>query len=153
MAVTHIRSATIDDATALAEMRWEFRAGRQAPTEPHDAFVTRCADWMRTELARGSWHAWVAEQDGLIVGQAWMLTIEKMPNPVSERSRHAYVSNLYVTPAARGGAGTPLLEAAIAAAEAEEVDRIVLWPSPLSKTLYLRHGFTPNGDVFERTCG
>jgi predicted GNAT family N-acyltransferase len=75
-----------------------------------------------------------------------------MPNPISERSRHAYVSNVYVTPSARGGVGTQLLEAAIAAAEAEKVDRIVLWPSPLSKALYLRHGFTPNGEVFERTC-
>lgn len=151
--MTHVRPATAKDTAALAELRWEFRAGRQPPTEPHDAFVARCAEWMRTELMRGSWRAWVAERDGRIVGQAWMLTIGKMPNPVSERSRHGYVSNIYVMPSARGGAGTRLLETVIAAAEADEVDRIVLWPSALSKTLYMRHGFTPNGDVLERKCG
>ena len=148
--MTRIRSATPDDVAQLAELRWEFRAGLQPPTERRDAFVERCAEWMRTELARGSWQAWVAEQDSRIVGQAWMLTIGKVPNPVGERSRHAYVSNVYVTPAARGGVGTQLIEMAIAAAEAEDVDRIVLWPSALSKTLYMRHGFTLNGDVLER---
>jgi hypothetical protein len=29
------------------------------------------------------------------------------------------------------------------------VDRVVLWPSPRSVTLYLKHGFTHGGDVME----
>ena len=152
MPVTEVRRATAEDAPALAELRWEFRAGREDPNEEREAFRARCAEWMRTALRGSSWRAWVAVEAGRIVGQIWLGTIPKIPNPVAEREHHAYVSNVYVTPSARGGTGTRLLEAALAHARAEEVDRVILWPSRLSTTLYRRHGFTPNGDVMELKC-
>jgi GNAT superfamily N-acetyltransferase len=148
-----IRPAQPSDAAALAELRWEFRAGRGVTTESHDAFVARCGAWMRQELTSGaSWRAWLAEDlDGhhAIVGQVWLHTIRKVPNPIAERERHAYLSNLYVTPKARGGVGARLLEAALAHASADGVDSIVLWPSARSRSLYLRHGFIANGAVLE----
>lgn len=153
-----IRRATIDDARPLAELRWEFRAGPEMlhpddpPVEDRGMFLTRCADWMRAELASGRWRVWVAERDGRIVGQVWLNTIVKVPNPAGERERHGYLSNLYVTPSARGGTGTRLLEAALEAAASSGVDRVVLWPSEGSRSLYLRYNFTPNGDVLELTC-
>ena len=149
-----IRPAQPSDAAGLAELRWEFRAGRNAAAESHDAFVARCSAWMRQELASGaSWRAWVAEETNAghhtIVGQVWLHTINKVPNPIAERERHAYLSNLYVTPTARGGVGTRLLEAALGQAGADGVDSIVLWPSARSRSLYLRHGFIANGAVLE----
>jgi GNAT superfamily N-acetyltransferase len=152
--MTTIRPATRDDAWALAELRWEFRAGRGAPAvEDHDAFVARCAGWMRRELiAQAPWRAWVAERDGQRVGQVWLDTLHKVPNPIGERERHAYLSNLYVTPAARGGIGTQLIEAALAWSRDNGVDRVVLWPTADSMSLYLRHGFRREGDVMELTC-
>jgi len=149
-----VRAATADDAGVLAELRWEFRVARAPANETHDAFVARCEEWMRRELASGAqWRAWVAVADGRIVGQAWLQTIGKMPNPVEERERHAYVSNVFVQPAFRGGAGTPLLDAALAWARANTIDRVILWPSARSVTLYERHGFTHNGDVMELALG
>ena len=148
--MTNIRRASSADAGAMAELRWEFRAGRQPPTEPHAAFIKRCGAWMRRELTTpNAWQAWVAVNDRAIVGQVWLHTIPKIPNPVSEPERHAYLSNLYVKPSDRGGIGTRLLEAAIAAARADGADRVVLWPSGRSVTLYLRHGFTHGGEVME----
>src|SRR5262249_11934863 len=124
-----IRSAAASDAQALAELRWEFRIARAPATEDHDAFVARCAAWMRDELSSGArWRAWLAVAEGAIVGQVWLQTIEKMPNPVRERERHAYVSNVFVRPASRGGVGTRLLDAAVAWARANEMDRVILWP-------------------------
>jgi hypothetical protein len=32
------------------------------------------------------------------------------------------------------------------------VDRIVLWPTARSRSMYMRYGFTANGEVLERTC-
>jgi GNAT superfamily N-acetyltransferase len=147
-----IRPATPADARALAELRWEFRAGKTPPTEAHEAFVARCALWMSAELERGAWRAWVADESGRIIGQIWLQLLSKLPNPAAERERHAYVSNVYVTPTARGGIGTRLLQTAIDWAAANDVDRVVLWPTARSRSLYRRHGFVANGGVLELTC-
>jgi ribosomal protein S18 acetylase RimI-like enzyme len=153
-AVTGIRAAVPGDADRLAELRWEFRVARAPVQEDHDAFLRRCAAWMRRELGTEAvWRAWVAVAGAEIVGQIWVQTINKMPNPVAERERHAYVSNAYVRPEYRGGAGSRMLEAALAWARAEKMDRVILWPSARSVTLYERHGFTHHGDVMELALG
>jgi GNAT superfamily N-acetyltransferase len=153
-AITAIRPAIAADAERLAELRWEFRVARAPAAEAHDAFVRRCAGWMRRELeSQRVWRAWVALAGADIVGQLWVQTIAKMPNPVAERERHAYVSSVFVQPEYRGGAGSRLLDAAIAWARGEEFDRVILWPSPRSVTLYERHGFTHHGDVMELALG
>ena len=36
-----IRTATIADAKALAELRWEFRSAQNSAVETHDAFAIR----------------------------------------------------------------------------------------------------------------
>ena len=156
-----IRSASSADAGAMAELRWEFRTSRLPPAETHDVFVKRCAPWMRRELTNGnSWRAWVAVVDKAIVGQVWLNTVHKVPNPVAELETHGYISNLYVRPSARGGdtmslAAAPelarrrLLDAALKFAQSNGIDRVVLWPSPRSVTLYLRHGFSHGGEVME----
>jgi ribosomal protein S18 acetylase RimI-like enzyme len=147
-----IRIAEVTDAEALAELRWEFRSAQDPPTEPHDAFVRRCGEWMRRELSTGgSWRAWAAIDQSAIVGQVWLQTVHKIPNPVadSEPEHIAYLSNLYVKVSARGGTGTRLLGIALDWCRANRLDRVVLWPSPRSVTLYLGHGFSRGGDVME----
>ena len=147
-----IREASAADAATLAELRWEFRAGRDPAVEDHAAFVARCTAWMAGELTAGRWRAWVAVVDGGIVGHVWVHPIEKVPNPVGERHRHVYLSNLYVQPAARGGLGTTLLNTALAWARDNGVDRVVLWPSKRSVTLYQRQKFRRGDDVMELRC-
>jgi GNAT superfamily N-acetyltransferase len=152
--VIDVRPATPDDAERLAELRWEFRVARAPATEDRDAFIRRCALWMRDELASAvRWRAWAAVADDTIVGQLWIQTIAKMPNPVAEREAHGYVSNVFVQPAFRGGAGLRLLEAALAWARTQNYDRLILWPSPPSVSLYERFGFTHRGDVMELSIG
>ena len=146
-----IREATPRDVPALAELRWEFRSPLGTPVETHDAFVARCAAWMRGELASGAWRAWVAVDDA-IVGQLWMRIIQKIPNPTGERERHAYISNVYVTPAARGGTGVRLLEAAVVWARTNGVDHVLLWPTERSRTLYARHGFRATDSFLALKC-
>jgi GNAT superfamily N-acetyltransferase len=147
--MTDIRRATPDDAAALAELRWEFRSDRPDANEDHDRFVARCTEWMREELAGSTWRAWVALDNGHIVGNVWLGTIRKLPNPAPEREEHVYVSNVYVKPAFRGGVGRVLLDAALADA-APRADRAILWPSSASQTLYGRAGFARDGGVMER---
>ena len=149
-AVIEIRTATVADAEALAELRWEFRSAHDPPAEPHDAFVRRCAGWMRRELpSGGAWTAWLAADRHLVVGQVWLQTVRKIPNPIAESEQLAYLSNLFVRPSARGGTGTRLLETALDWCRASHFDRVVLWPPARSETLYLGHGFSRGGAVME----
>jgi GNAT superfamily N-acetyltransferase len=146
-----IRPATAADAEVMARMRYVFRAALDEPVEDEAAFVARCGAWMEARLAAGSaWRCWVAEDGGEIVGHAWAQAVEKMPNPVLENELHAYVTNLYVRPALRGGGlGARLLETVLAWCREAGVDAVILWPSERSRSLYLRHGFAVRDDLLE----
>lgn len=146
-----IRLASPGDAPILAAMRYDFRAGMNATVEDRDTFIARCAEWMATRLSGGSpWRCWVAEGDGTVTGQLWLQLIEKVPNPAPELEQHAYITNVYVDPSARGsGLGEHLLEAALAFCREQRVDSVVLWPTAKSRTLYARHGFVAPNDILE----
>lgn len=144
-----IRAATVADASVLAELRWEFRTFGHDPNEDHDAFVQRCTAWMLRELQGSAWNVWVAVDAGQIVGQLWLFVTGKIPNPIAELEKLAYVSNVYVRASARGGIGTRLLEVALDWCRANQIDRVILWPTPRSRTLYTRHGFAQDAEVME----
>jgi GNAT superfamily N-acetyltransferase len=152
--VTHpaIRAAVARDATVLARLRHEFRSDLAPAAESEVAFLERCTTWMtRCLKAGGPWRCWVAETGGTIVGTAWLQLIEKLPNPIAEPERHGYVSSLYVRPGHRGaGLGSALLSACLRECERSGVDAVLLWPTPASRSLYLRHGFAVGGDLLVR---
>jgi len=80
-----IRPAAPADAPALARLRLAFRAEVEPPSEDQPAFLERCSAWMADRLESGGpWRAWVADTPAGIVGTAWLLLIEKLPNPVAE---------------------------------------------------------------------
>jgi GNAT superfamily N-acetyltransferase len=143
------RRAIAADAPALARLRYEFRAHLAEANETEAAFVARCEAWMRPRLeAATDWWGWVAGVDNVIVGNAFLHRIEKMPNPVTEYEAHGYVTNVYVRPEFRGcGTGALLLEAALSFARDNDFDAIVLWPTARSRTLYERHGFAETQDI------
>ena len=149
-----IRAARVADTSALAALRWEFRAALDRASEPRDRFVPRCERWMRERLRRGTgWRCWVAEVGGEVRGMVWLAQIEKLPNPSpsAEPEAHAYVTSLYVRPAERGrGAGSSLLAEALRACGGGGTDAVFLWPTPRSRSLYRRHGFAPPADLLER---
>jgi GNAT superfamily N-acetyltransferase len=146
-----IRPALPADADALAQLRYEFRTDIADATEALESFVARCGPWMAERLADRAWQAWIAEHDGVVVGNAWLYVIEKLPNPVAEPEWHGYITNCYVRPAHRGGGtGSALLAAALAECDARGCDAVILWPTPKSRSLYERHGFAVRDDVMER---
>jgi GNAT superfamily N-acetyltransferase len=152
--VTHpaIRAAVPGDAPALAGLRHEFRSDLAPAAEPEAAFLERCTGWMARSLADGAaWRCWVADAGGTLVGTVWLQLIEKLPNPVAEPERHGYVTNLYVRPAHRGGGlGSALLGACLQECERLQLDTVVLWPTPASRSLYFRHGFAVRDDLLAR---
>jgi ribosomal protein S18 acetylase RimI-like enzyme len=147
-----IRAAGPADAAALATLRFALRSGVELVWEPEAEFVPRCTRWMTQRLMPGGWwRCWVAVDGAEIVGSVWLQLIEKIPNPGEDPELHGYVSNLYVSPTYRGaGAGSRLLEACLAVCAEDVVDKMILWPTPESRSLYTRHGFSTRDDLFVR---
>jgi GNAT superfamily N-acetyltransferase len=147
-----IRSAGPADAAALAALRFALRSGVELIWEPESEFVPRCREWMTQRLLPGGWwRCWVAMDGDAIIGSVWLQLIEKIPNPGEDPELHGYVSNLYVTPTHRGaGVGGRLLGACIEVCAEDVVDKMILWPTPESRSLYARHGFASRDDLFVR---
>lgn len=147
-----LRAARSEDAPILAGFRYEFRAEMEPPAEQAPNFIARCHAWMARRLqAGGGWAAWVAEEGGGACGMIWLQLVEKLPNPVAEPEWHGYVTSLYVTPQCRAaGLGSALLKAALDECDRRQVDAVFLWPTPRSRSLYLRHGFAVREDLMER---
>ena len=147
-----IRRAEPADAPALARMRYDLRTGIAAAIEGEEAFLARCTAWMASRLLPGTgWYCWVAQVGDALAGAVWLEVIEKLPRPGAEVERHGYVTGFYVVPAVRGsGLGSQLLVECIWEAETIGIDRLILWPTPASRSLYERHGFAVRDDLFER---
>ena len=149
-----VRPATAADAPRLARLRFAFRSEYQAVVEPESEFVSRCEPWMRDRLARDTgWRAWVAVQRDTeaLLGTLWLQLIEKLPNPGDETELHAYITSVYIHPDIRNaGVGSRLIDAALGACRALDVDTVFLWPSSRSRPLYARHGFSLPEDIFSQ---
>jgi GNAT superfamily N-acetyltransferase len=144
------RSAVPQDADALAVLRYEFRSQLAEVQEQPAEFIVRCTQWMRARLSSAEWLAWLAESEREMVGHIWLHPIEKIPNPIEEPERLAYITNTYVRDNFRAlGAGGELLRLALDWCRRHEVDRVILWPSERSRSLYARHGFVAPDDVLQ----
>lgn len=148
-----IRRADSTDAAALAELRWEFRSRLGRADEPRVDFLARCQAWMSAELEAGRWQCWVIDQDGP-QGCIWVHLLAKIPNPVIEPERHAYVSNLYLRDHLRGsGQGRRLFLTAQDWLRTQEVDTVLLWPSARSRSLYESCGYRPSDGILALELG
>lgn len=143
-----VREATPADVDQLAALRYEFRSTIGRPSEDRAAFLQRCSAWMSSRLSQG-WKCWVASSQRDLVGQIWLVLLEKMPNPVGDPERHAYITNFYLKPEFRGGIGSMLLTRALDWLSQQAVDAVILWPTPRSRSLYQRYGFEQPADMLE----
>ncbi|MGZ8585562.1 MAG: GNAT family N-acetyltransferase [Actinomycetota bacterium] len=88
--------------------------------------------------------AWVAEDEGRLVGCVWVQLVELVPHPNRSRWERpiVYLTNMFVEPGRRdAGLGRALLEAGLAFARERGAGGVVLWPSERSRAFYERAGF------------
>ena len=101
MARIRLRLAGPGDCSALAEMRYRFRAETESVTETKSRFVRRCALWMRERFRAESypWRCWLLDDGKQLLGHVCVELFEKVPNPVNDEPElHGYVTNFYVVP-------------------------------------------------------
>ncbi|WP_172797771.1 GNAT family N-acetyltransferase [Longilinea arvoryzae] len=151
------RPAQTAEFPELAELRWQFRVehdasqpGFDASDAAHAEFIPVCLEFLQQGLTEGRWTYWVAVQDdGLIVSNAYVYRIPKVPRPGLLRGQIGYVTNVYTRPTWRGqGIGAQLLRAMQAWARDNAVERLILWPAEGRQDFYGRLGFLP-GETLE----
>jgi len=153
MARVRIRVARSIDCSALAELRYQFRAEAGSATETKSRFIRRCASWMKKRLCSDSrlWRCWVLDDGKRLLGHVCVQLFEKLPNPVkNEPELHAYITNFYVIPEMRSqGFGRKLLDKALSWCRVQGTDAIILWATPESRSLYRRCGLAEPADILE----
>jgi GNAT superfamily N-acetyltransferase len=150
-AAVSFRLAAEDDLAALAINRWRLRVeedGEPTGVAPAD-FYRRCEGFLREALRSGAWAFWLAEAEGRVIANACVQVVPKLPRPGRFDDAIGYLTNVYTDPAWRGrGVGTTLLARVIEWARDRDLERLVVWPSERSRTLYARAGFG-TGEVRE----
>lgn len=139
-----IRRATPTDVDELLAMRHDFtfEDGEVAALSARPEYEAEFRAFCTEAIERGGWDIWVAEIDGRVASHVYVALIDKVPRPVRENRRIAYLTNVYTRPEYRGrGIGARLVRRAQEAAREADVELIVVWPSDESVEFYKRLGF------------
>jgi len=153
VAETVVRAGTAADGSELARLRWEWRSnlGRALELSEGD-FTERFRYWV--EAHPDTHLSFVAENDGSIVGMAWLAVLERVPGPDQWTRLSGILQSVFVAPDHRnGGIGAALVEAVIERARTIGVDYLTVHPSDLSFPLYRRLGFREWDGVLELDIG
>ena len=137
-----IRLARLGDVGELVELRSDFTFEDVAPTAARPGYEEECRAFLADAIASGRWQIWVAEVDGRLVSHAFVALVDKVPRPVRENARIAYLTNVYTRPDFRGkGIGAAVIARAQDAAREADVELMIVWPSDASVEFYEREGF------------
>ncbi len=145
-----LRRATRGDAPVLGAMRAALRAETAAQQGPAiDAFARLCEAYFARELARAEpiLRAWLACEDGRVVGTAVLMIIPTLPRLGSDTSVDGRVRDVYVIPTRRRhGIARALMATVLDEVRALRIDRLSLGASVMGRPLYESLGFVPKRD-------
>lgn len=139
-----IRRANPADVDDLVAMRrdFTFEDGESDRGTARPEYEAECRDFLVEAISASRWEIWVAEVAGQVVSHVYVALIDKVPRPVREHRRIAYMTNVYTRPSHRGsGIGGRLVQRAQEAARQADVELVMVWPSEESMAFYKRHGF------------
>ena len=124
-----VRQGSVADVVALAELRG---------IEPDN--VPAYADWV---VAHAETHVpFVAEIDGLMVGVAWLLVADRVPNNSSQDRQYGDIQAVEVREAYRNrGIGSALVAAIVAEARTRNLTHVSVHSGRRAVDFYLRNDF------------
>jgi ribosomal protein S18 acetylase RimI-like enzyme len=144
-----VRAATPRDAGLLAEMRVRSAAERHEHSSAAELedLMAASARMFAAKLEDRTLRAWIAFDGERAVGSACLMLLPALPRigqalPLDGRVRNVYVDPEY----RRRGIALAIMREALAEAERERVDRLVLGTSDQGRALYESLGFTTKED-------
>lgn len=145
---TEVRPATRSDVRDQALLK-----AKSAGLTLTDAEIDEYAAALDAWIARqgDALEARVAVVDGEVVGMAWMVVFERVPDFDDRRRRTADVQSVFVKPEHRGrGLGRRMVEELCLAADARGVPRSLVASSTGAIPLYERIGFEHSAKLMLR---
>jgi GNAT superfamily N-acetyltransferase len=142
-----IRRAGLDDAKALARLRWLWRTVERgeyglSPAEFDVAFT----QWWSTRLT--SHVAYIAEHAADAIGMAWLAVFDRMPQPRQLERLAGNVQSVFVLEEYRNcGTGRALVDAVISEAKSRGLGYLIVHPSVRAYPLYERLGFSETDQI------
>lgn len=139
-----VRRADVGDIDDLVQMRADFTfEDADAQTQlTNPGYEDEFRAFLEDAIEGGRWQIWVAELDGSVVSHAFLALVDRVPRPIYEPRRIAYLTNVYTRPEHRNrGIGAAVIRRAQEAAREADVVVIIVWPSDESVDFYAREEF------------
>ena len=145
-----IRTAGPADATALAQLK-ELWADLPSPATDAERieFASSLARWMQE---RGdSVICRVAEFEGALIGMAWLIVFERVPDIRDRHRRTGDIQSVFVQPSHRGrGIGSQLIRALTVIADDLGIPRVTVSANSRAVPVYQALGFVETPFLLER---
>jgi GNAT superfamily N-acetyltransferase len=145
-----IRMATSDDIEVLTDLRVAMfeEIGDITDEKQAEAFREATYRYLSEALPQGKFLAWVAEEDGQIVGTSGLIFFEQAPTPANLVGNEGYVLNMYTVPQWRGrGIARALLEEIIRYVKNTGIPQLWLYATEEGRPLYEKMGFVALTDA------
>jgi RimJ/RimL family protein N-acetyltransferase/GNAT superfamily N-acetyltransferase len=154
-----IRRATVEDAAVIARHRARmFHDMNEISDEAYDDFIVASQEWTERGLTSGEYIGWLATpqaEPNRIVAGAGVQLRQAPPHPCRPardgtfaKGRHAIVLNVFTEPEWRKrGAAVFLMDAILAWAREEKLDRLILHASDQARSLYEKMGFIATNEM------
>jgi GNAT superfamily N-acetyltransferase len=146
-----VRSAQPEDVARLAALKEAWaQLSRPASESERREFAEDLAAWMRSQGQALVCH--VAEIDGELVGMAWLVLFERVPD-IHDRTRlTGDIQSVYVLPQHRQqGIGSALVRSLTDAADERGVPRVTVSANAAATAMYSAEGFVASPHLLERT--
>ena len=147
-----IRTAGPEDASELARLKESWANLSDPATEAELAeFAVELRRWMQEHSDTVT--CAVAELDGILIGMAWLVVFERVPNIRDTRRRTGDIQSVFVQQSHRSrGIGTQLVRVLTATADDLGIPRVTVSANARAVPLYEALAFEPTPLLLERTA-
>ncbi|NLB28892.1 MAG: GNAT family N-acetyltransferase [Clostridiales bacterium] len=137
------------DAEELAGIRLDFLIEAKGICEPaeKEALYKNNIEFFKSAFYDGRFVAWVAVEEGKIVGTSGISFFVQPPNKMVPTGKFAYITNMYTLPENRGqGIASKLFSLIVEEAKDRGCEKIMLNATTSGRHIYERFGFTDLAD-------
>jgi GNAT superfamily N-acetyltransferase len=145
-----VRPAALTDLDSLAALKEEWAALVAPATTLERAEFKRALERWMSERS-DSVVCLVADLGGTLVGMAWLIIFERVPDIREHRRLTGDVQSVFVRPGYRGaGVGRQLISGLVAVADRRGIPRVTVSANSHAASLYESLGFVATPTLLER---